>query len=42
MRAPRIGAVIGILGVLIAAPWVSAGGVTHTTISIHIVFKTAG
>src|SRR6478672_12174666 len=42
MRAARIGAVIGILGALIAAPSVSAGGVTQTTISIHIVFRTGG
>ena len=42
MRAARIGAFIGILGALIAAPSVSAGGVTQTTISIHIVFKTGG
>ena len=38
MRAARIGAVIGILGALIAASSVSAGGVTQTTVSTHIVF----
>jgi hypothetical protein len=38
MRAARFGAVIGILGALIAAPAVSAGPSTITTISIHVVF----
>jgi hypothetical protein len=37
MRKARIGAVIGILGALIAAPTVSAAP-TETTISIHVVF----
>lgn len=42
MRAARIGAVIGLMGALIAAPSVSAGVPTQTTISIHIVFRTGG
>ena len=37
MRGARIGAVIGVIGALIAAPSVSAAP-TETTISIHIVF----
>ena len=38
MRTARIGAIIGILGALIAAPSVSAGPPSATTISIHVVF----
>ena len=38
MRAARIGAVIGVLGALIAAPSVATAAPTATTISIHIVF----
>lgn len=41
MRAARIGAIIGILGALVAAPSVSAGPPTATTISIHVVFDDA-
>ena len=41
MRAARIGAIIGILGALVAAPSVSAGPPTATTITIHVVFDDA-
>lgn len=39
MRAPRTAAVIGILGALIAAPSVSAGSTTQSTIRIEVQFS---
>ena len=41
MRAVRIGAVIGIIGALIAAPSVSAGPASESTITIEVLFSGA-
>ena len=41
MRARRIGAVIGILGALLATPWASATAATESTITIEVVFDVS-